>query len=209
MSSQYLKVMTIGLLVLITHAAEARGRQPCSGSKGGISHCDGGRFVCNDGSYSASKRTCSGYSNQSSPPPSISSEKDVDFREQCAVAKKLDSSFESALEQYSITADIDKIMNGTVSGDDVCKSREEIIVPVIVRANDMLAPYLGTQSNESQIISLMFSQVHGFGISTQTLCNMAKIGPDKNKLKAEWKIARPDSMKFVEDTKKVKELCKL
>ena len=71
MSSQYLKVATIWLLVLITHVAEAKGRQPCSGSKGGISHCDGGRFVCNDGSYSASKRTCSGYSNQSSPPPSI------------------------------------------------------------------------------------------------------------------------------------------
>lgn len=31
---------------------------PCSGSKGGISHCAGGKFVCNDGSISASKRIC-------------------------------------------------------------------------------------------------------------------------------------------------------
>lgn len=29
------------------------------GSKGGISHCTaGGKFVCNDGSISASKKTC-------------------------------------------------------------------------------------------------------------------------------------------------------
>ena len=33
---------------------------PCSGSKGGINHCANGRFVCNDGSVSASKRICSG-----------------------------------------------------------------------------------------------------------------------------------------------------
>ncbi|MBB5217425.1 hypothetical protein [Parapusillimonas granuli] len=33
--------------------------QPCSGKKGGISHCAGDKFVCNDGSISASKRVCS------------------------------------------------------------------------------------------------------------------------------------------------------
>jgi endonuclease G len=33
---------------------------PCSGKKGGISHCDGAKFVCNDGSYSRSKKSCSG-----------------------------------------------------------------------------------------------------------------------------------------------------
>jgi len=33
--------------------------QPCSGRKGGISHCQGETFVCNDGSVSASKRSCS------------------------------------------------------------------------------------------------------------------------------------------------------
>ncbi|MEE9659094.1 hypothetical protein [Enterobacter cloacae complex sp. CARB60] len=51
--------------VLFTLQAEAaRGRQPCSGSKGGIAHCTSdGRFVCNDGSFSQSKRFCSGYGN--------------------------------------------------------------------------------------------------------------------------------------------------
>ncbi len=32
---------------------------PCSGSKGGISHCDGAKFVCNDGTTSASTKSCS------------------------------------------------------------------------------------------------------------------------------------------------------
>ncbi|MGQ3660756.1 hypothetical protein [Citrobacter braakii] len=49
--------------ILFTAQADAaRGRQPCSGSKGGIAHCTSdGRFVCNDGSLSRSKRFCSGY----------------------------------------------------------------------------------------------------------------------------------------------------
>lgn len=45
----------------------ARGRQPCSGSKGGIAHCTSdGHFVCNDGSLSQSKRFCSGYGSSES-----------------------------------------------------------------------------------------------------------------------------------------------
>jgi hypothetical protein len=32
---------------------------PCSGRKGGISHCQGSTFICNDGSVSGSKRNCS------------------------------------------------------------------------------------------------------------------------------------------------------
>lgn len=112
------------------------------------------------------------------------------------------------MEQYSTTADFGKIFDGAVSGYEVCKARADIIEPAIEQANNMLAPYVGAQANESLIIPLIFSQVQEFGISTQTFCNMAKIGADKNKLKAEWKIARPHAIKFVEDSKKVKELCK-
>ncbi|XDD44724.1 hypothetical protein AB3N58_17425 (plasmid) [Leptospira sp. WS60.C2] len=33
--------------------------KPCSGKKGGVSHCTSdGRFVCNDGSISSSKKKC-------------------------------------------------------------------------------------------------------------------------------------------------------
>jgi len=47
------------LTIFVTFQADA-GRKPCSGSKGGISHCTkGGKFVCNDGSISASKKICS------------------------------------------------------------------------------------------------------------------------------------------------------
>ncbi len=34
---------------------------PCSGKKGGISHCEGHAFICNDGSVSQSKKNCSTY----------------------------------------------------------------------------------------------------------------------------------------------------
>lgn len=51
-------VLTVGLLAIST-AEAGKGRQPCSGKKGGISHCQGSKFVCNDGSISASKKVCS------------------------------------------------------------------------------------------------------------------------------------------------------
>jgi len=47
------------VMALSAPALAARGNQPCSGKKGGVSHCSSGKFVCNDGSVSRSKRTCS------------------------------------------------------------------------------------------------------------------------------------------------------
>ncbi|TRB23233.1 hypothetical protein EXN70_14470 [Rhizobium rhizogenes] len=37
---------------------------PCNGSKGGIDHCQGDTFICNDGSVSASKRSCQAYTGR-------------------------------------------------------------------------------------------------------------------------------------------------
>ncbi|HEM7454865.1 MULTISPECIES: hypothetical protein [Acinetobacter] len=57
-----MKQVILSLLLVLSSlsVAEAgRGRQPCSGKKGGISHCNGSKFVCNDGSISASKKICS------------------------------------------------------------------------------------------------------------------------------------------------------
>ncbi|WP_446699030.1 YdcA family protein [Acinetobacter gerneri] len=57
-----MKKIALGLIITLGFASVAdagRGRQPCSGSKGGISHCQGSKFVCNDGSISASKKVCS------------------------------------------------------------------------------------------------------------------------------------------------------
>jgi hypothetical protein len=54
------KILLGTLIVLLsTTIVYAKGRQPCSGSKGGISHCQGSKFVCNDGSISKSKKICS------------------------------------------------------------------------------------------------------------------------------------------------------
>ncbi|WP_076429593.1 hypothetical protein [Aquipseudomonas alcaligenes] len=35
--------------------------KPCSGRKGGIAGCDGDLFLCNDGSISRSKKSCSAF----------------------------------------------------------------------------------------------------------------------------------------------------
>jgi len=56
-----MKQITLIILLVfgsISIAEAGRGRQPCSGSKGGISHCDGSKFVCKDGSISGSKKIC-------------------------------------------------------------------------------------------------------------------------------------------------------
>jgi hypothetical protein len=51
-------------LILVTfHQSGVAANTPCSGKKGGISHCAGAEFICNDGSVSASRKVCS-MSNQ-------------------------------------------------------------------------------------------------------------------------------------------------
>lgn len=49
-------MLSAGLLSLDAWA----GNTPCSGRKGGVSHCAAGQFVCNDGSISASRKLCTG-----------------------------------------------------------------------------------------------------------------------------------------------------
>jgi hypothetical protein len=43
---------------------------PCSGKKGGVSHCQNGLVICNDDSTSQSKKYCSdnNYHNTTTPP---------------------------------------------------------------------------------------------------------------------------------------------
>jgi hypothetical protein len=48
------------ILLAIVGVADAE-NTPCSGRKGGIAGCQGDTFICNDGSVSASKRSCSAY----------------------------------------------------------------------------------------------------------------------------------------------------
>src|SRR5690606_21757880 len=63
------------VLACLSGPADAQ-NTPCSGKKGGISHCEGDTFVCKDGSASGSKRSCPAYlggSNQLAPAPKPSS----------------------------------------------------------------------------------------------------------------------------------------
>ncbi len=58
------------LLLCIASASSWAGNTPCSGKKGGIDRCDGDLFLCNDGSISGSKKSCSAvYGGQSQARP--------------------------------------------------------------------------------------------------------------------------------------------
>lgn len=50
--------IVLGAALALASPVSAATRAPCSGKKGGVDHCDGGKFVCKDGSKSASKKTC-------------------------------------------------------------------------------------------------------------------------------------------------------
>lgn len=59
--------ITLVLYLFVAGAAGAANK-PCSQSKGGINRCENGKFICNDGSVSASKRIC-GANDVSKPKP--------------------------------------------------------------------------------------------------------------------------------------------
>nr|WP_312538964.1 hypothetical protein [Moraxella sp. CTOTU47616] len=51
----------ISLVALVAFSANAQ-NYPCSGKKGGVASCTAeGKFMCNNGTISHSKFTCSGY----------------------------------------------------------------------------------------------------------------------------------------------------
>lgn len=52
-------ISSVVAMMSTSHAAN----YPCSRGKGGVSHCMGQHFVCNDGSVSQSKKICSGAEN--------------------------------------------------------------------------------------------------------------------------------------------------
>lgn len=51
------RVLCALALACLCSAAQAA-NTPCSGRKGGVSHCNGQTFICNDGSASQSKKVC-------------------------------------------------------------------------------------------------------------------------------------------------------
>lgn len=52
--------------LLCSLAGPGSANEPCSGRKGGIATCQGDTFICNDGSVSGSKRSCTAYMGASS-----------------------------------------------------------------------------------------------------------------------------------------------
>ena len=59
MNLKHIKMCVLVLLLVVAAGAVHSQNYPCSGRKGGVSHCEGKFFVCNDGTASQSKRNCS------------------------------------------------------------------------------------------------------------------------------------------------------
>ncbi len=55
------RLFGLASLLMFSISTAWAGNTPCSGRKGGIAGCDGDTFLCNDGSISASKKSCSAY----------------------------------------------------------------------------------------------------------------------------------------------------
>ena len=55
----WMPFLSVLLLLGFSMSFASAANQPCSGKKGGIARCDGALFLCNDGSISASKKSCS------------------------------------------------------------------------------------------------------------------------------------------------------
>ena len=53
------KFFALSLAVVLGISAAHARNYPCSGKKGGVSHCQGDKFVCKDGTISGSKKMCS------------------------------------------------------------------------------------------------------------------------------------------------------
>lgn len=61
---QLLAVLAVALACSLANATN----YPCSGMKGGISHCMGQFFVCNNGTTSQSKKDCRAYTGSAGKP---------------------------------------------------------------------------------------------------------------------------------------------
>ncbi|WP_081407834.1 hypothetical protein [Acinetobacter sp. 243_ASPC] len=59
MFSKFLSVVMISLCCVSVANAKWQGREPCSGKKGGVKACTvDGKFMCKNGTLSASKKKC-------------------------------------------------------------------------------------------------------------------------------------------------------
>lgn len=56
--------------LLLSSSADANGRQPCDRGAGGISHCQGSKFICKNGRVSGSKKICNPQVHGTAPQPS-------------------------------------------------------------------------------------------------------------------------------------------
>ncbi|MGV8676932.1 YdcA family protein [Pseudomonas aeruginosa] len=75
--------LVIAVALCLSSLEAVAANTPCSGRKGGVASCDGDLFLCNDGSISGSKKSCSAYMGSDGAPPARA-QKILDDTGECA-----------------------------------------------------------------------------------------------------------------------------
>ena len=71
MSRSHHRMIMLGVVLMLSSTISLAANTPCSGRKGGIAGCDGDVFLCNDGSISASKKSCTAYTGNRLARPAV------------------------------------------------------------------------------------------------------------------------------------------
>ena len=104
------KILLLALFIL--PLSTIAGGKPCSGKKGGISHCEGSQFVCNNGSISKSKKDCSSYisgnTTQKTVPESIETTTAHIFKDNSEITKVSDNILKLDYSGFTVWLDCSK-----------------------------------------------------------------------------------------------------
>ena len=104
------KILLLALFIL--PLSTIAGGKPCSGKKGGISHCEGSQFVCNNGSISKSTKDCSSYisgnTTQKTVPESIETTTAHIFKDNSEITKVSDNILKLDYSGFTVWLDCSK-----------------------------------------------------------------------------------------------------
>lgn len=182
----------ISFFLITTENSAFAGRLPCSGNKGGISHCDGENFVCNDGSLSSSKKICSGFSDKKSITTNPTPAKSENINEVCHVSLTTRTRMNKAFEAFEKKIPTNKILTVGYAGIGITKTeaikiKDDIFSPVITENINNLSKYVNSHNREQQEVARLTSEQNDAMAKIVSISiDVGDAAPNKEKLKKIW-----------------------
>jgi endonuclease G len=109
-----MKKRLLALLIFSTSLVSYADSLPCRGSKGGVNHCEGSKFICNDGTASTSKKDCSAVMGQSTSSSSTVTVPSTTSSSPSPVTRTLSSSQVMKLDYDGFTVWLDCEKRGAI-----------------------------------------------------------------------------------------------